>query len=82
LLGKKCIWKQQLTDLDKSDIGELKCTFGGVLGTTNWDKASRSARTCWRDYVSRFSWERLGVTQDEQEEVAGDRDVWASLLSI
>ena len=37
-------------------------------------------RTRWRDYVSRLAWERLGVP--ELEEVAGDRDVWVSLLKL
>uniref|UniRef100_A0A674PNH7 Reverse transcriptase domain-containing protein n=1 Tax=Takifugu rubripes TaxID=31033 RepID=A0A674PNH7_TAKRU len=37
-------------------------------------------RTRWRDYVSRLAWERLGIPPDELEEVAGEREVWASLL--
>ncbi|TWW60792.1 hypothetical protein D4764_05G0008820 [Takifugu flavidus] len=39
-------------------------------------------RTLWRDYVSRLVWERLGVPPDELEEVAGEREVWASLLRL
>ncbi|TWW74429.1 hypothetical protein D4764_14G0004320 [Takifugu flavidus] len=39
-------------------------------------------RTCWRDYVSRLAWERLGTPPDELEEVAGEREVWASLLRL
>ncbi|TWW54057.1 hypothetical protein D4764_0236820 [Takifugu flavidus] len=39
-------------------------------------------RTCWRDYVSRLVWERLGIPVDELEEVAGEREVWASLLRL
>ncbi|TWW67270.1 hypothetical protein D4764_02G0003110 [Takifugu flavidus] len=39
-------------------------------------------RTRWRDYVSRLAWERLGVPPDELEEVAGEREVWASLLRL
>ena len=39
-------------------------------------------RTRWRDYVSRLAWERLGVPPEELEEVAGDRDVWVSLLKL
>ncbi|TWW74408.1 hypothetical protein D4764_14G0004110 [Takifugu flavidus] len=35
-------------------------------------------RTRWRDYVSRLAWERLGIPLDELEEVAGEREVWAS----
>ena len=39
-------------------------------------------RTRWRDYVSRLAWERLRVPPEELEEVAGDRDVWVSLLKL
>ncbi|TWW59137.1 hypothetical protein D4764_06G0006670 [Takifugu flavidus] len=39
-------------------------------------------RTHWRDYVSRLAWERLGIPPDELEEVAGEREVWASLLRL
>ena len=39
-------------------------------------------RTRWRDYVSRLAWERLGVPPEELEEVAGEREVWASLLKL
>ncbi|TWW55998.1 hypothetical protein D4764_09G0010480 [Takifugu flavidus] len=38
--------------------------------------------TRWRDYVSRLAWERLGIPPDELEEVAGEREVWASLLRL
>uniref|UniRef100_A0A3P9PV83 Reverse transcriptase domain-containing protein n=1 Tax=Poecilia reticulata TaxID=8081 RepID=A0A3P9PV83_POERE len=39
-------------------------------------------RTRWRDYVSRLAWERLGIPPEELEEVAGEREVWASLLKL
>ncbi|KAK0131113.1 hypothetical protein N1851_034188 [Merluccius polli] len=39
-------------------------------------------RTRWRDYVSRLAWERLGIPQEELAEVAGEREVWASLLRL
>ncbi|TWW77341.1 hypothetical protein D4764_12G0007310 [Takifugu flavidus] len=39
-------------------------------------------RTSWRDYASRLVWECLGIPPDELEEVAGDREVWASLLGL
>ncbi|TWW74447.1 R2DM Retrovirus-related Pol polyprotein from type II retrotransposable element [Takifugu flavidus] len=39
-------------------------------------------RTRWREYVSRPVWERLGIPPDELEEVAGEREVWASLLRL
>ncbi|KAK3563105.1 hypothetical protein QTP86_016341, partial [Hemibagrus guttatus] len=31
-------------------------------------------KTCWRDYVSRLAWERLGVPPEELEEVSGERE--------
>ena len=39
-------------------------------------------RTRWRDFVSRLTWERLGVLPEELEEVARDGDVRASLLKL
>ncbi|KAK0138211.1 putative uncharacterized transposon-derived protein F52C9.6 [Merluccius polli] len=39
-------------------------------------------RTRWRVYVSRLAWERLGIPQEELDEVAGEREVWASLLRL
>ena len=39
-------------------------------------------RTRWRDYVSRLAWERLGIPQEELDEVAGEREIWASLLRL
>ncbi|KAK0156391.1 putative uncharacterized transposon-derived protein F52C9.6 [Merluccius polli] len=32
--------------------------------------------------VSRLAWERLGIPQEELDEVAGEREVWASLLRL
>lgn len=39
-------------------------------------------RTRWRDYVSQLAWERLGVPREELDEVAGEREVWVSLLRL
>ncbi|XP_061894160.1 solute carrier family 25 member 55a isoform X1 [Entelurus aequoreus] len=39
-------------------------------------------RTRWEDYVSRLAWERLGIPWEELDEVAGEREVWASLLRL
>ncbi|KAK3542195.1 hypothetical protein QTP86_017365 [Hemibagrus guttatus] len=39
-------------------------------------------RTRWRDYVFRLAWERLRVPLEELEEVAREREVWASLLRL
>ncbi|KAK0142709.1 hypothetical protein N1851_019356 [Merluccius polli] len=33
-------------------------------------------------YVSRLAWERHGIPQEELAEVAGEREVWASLLRL
>ena len=38
--------------------------------------------TRWRDYVSRLAWEHLGIPREELDEVAGEREVWASLLRL
>ncbi|KAK3546888.1 hypothetical protein QTP86_003816 [Hemibagrus guttatus] len=39
-------------------------------------------RTRWRDYVSRLTWERLGIPPEELEEVSVEREVGASLLRL
>ncbi|TWW63998.1 hypothetical protein D4764_03G0010060 [Takifugu flavidus] len=39
-------------------------------------------RKRWRDYVSRLAWKCLGIPPDELEEVAVEREVWASLLRL
>ena len=39
-------------------------------------------RMRWRDYMSRLSWERLGVLPEELVDVAGEREVWVSLLGL
>uniref|UniRef100_A0A3P9IEH8 Ig-like domain-containing protein n=1 Tax=Oryzias latipes TaxID=8090 RepID=A0A3P9IEH8_ORYLA len=38
-------------------------------------------QTRWRDYVSRLAWDNSGFPPEELEEVAGVREVWASLLN-
>ncbi len=35
-----------------------------------------------RDYISQLVWKHLGIPQDELEEVAREKDVWVSLLSL
>jgi len=37
-------------------------------------------RTNRRDYISLLAWERLRIPQEELESVAGEREVWVSLL--
>ena len=39
-------------------------------------------RTRWRDYISSLTWERLGIPQAELANVAGEREVWRSLLKL
>ncbi|XP_061735811.1 si:dkey-100n23.5 isoform X4 [Nerophis ophidion] len=39
-------------------------------------------RTRWEDYVSRLAWERLGIPREELDKVAGEREVWVSLLRL
>ena len=39
-------------------------------------------RTRWRDYISQLAWERLGVLLEELVELAGKREVWASLHKL
>jgi len=38
-------------------------------------------RTCWEDYISHLAWERLGISQEELESVAGEKQAWGALLS-
>ena len=40
------------------------------------------SRTHWRDYISLQAWELIGILQEELESVAGERDVWVSLLDL
>ncbi|KAK0137740.1 hypothetical protein N1851_026044 [Merluccius polli] len=39
-------------------------------------------RTRWRNYVSRLAWECLGIPQEELDKVAGEREIWVSLLRL
>lgn len=39
-------------------------------------------RTLSRDYIYWLTWERLDISQYRLEEVAAERDVWASLLRL
>ncbi|TKS64956.1 LINE-1 reverse transcriptase -like protein [Collichthys lucidus] len=60
---------------------------GRLPGETFWARPSGRRprgrpRTRWRDYVSRLAWERLGVPLGELDEVAGEREVWATLLKL
>ncbi len=39
------------------------------------------SRTCWRDYISHLAREHDGIPQEELEDVAGKKDVWATYLA-
>ena len=39
-------------------------------------------KTRWRDYISSVAWEHLGIPQSELANVAGEREVWGSLLKL
>ena len=39
-------------------------------------------RTKWRDYISSVAWESLGIPQSELADMAGEREVWGSLLKM
>ena len=60
-----------------------RCLPGEVFWARPTGRRPRGRpRTRWRDFVSRLAWERLRVRPEELEEVAGDRDVWVSLLKL
>ncbi|KAK0132400.1 Craniofacial development protein 2 [Merluccius polli] len=80
----------RLSEPEKSQAFDANMVFvmneglrevGVVLGTSHWRPRGRP-RTRWRDYVSWLAWERLGIPQEELDEVAGEREVWASLLRL
>ena len=87
LLGKE---PQLVREVERSrlDIGHLvRMPPGRLPGEVFWacptGRRPRGRPTIrWRDYVSRLAWERIGVPPEELEEVAGDRDVWVSLLKL
>ncbi len=39
-------------------------------------------RTCWRDYISHLAWKCFGIPPQDQENIAGERDVWNTLFSL
>ncbi|KAK3555124.1 hypothetical protein QTP86_010013 [Hemibagrus guttatus] len=59
------------------------CLPGEVFRACPTGKRPRGRlRTRWRDYVSRLTWEHLGIPPEEPEEVSREREVWASLLRL
>ena len=39
-------------------------------------------RTHWRNYISHNAWGHLEIPQEEQEDVAGEKDIWAAWLTL
>ncbi|XP_058616632.1 uncharacterized protein LOC131530397 [Onychostoma macrolepis] len=83
--------EQLLLNIERSQLRWLGHLFrmppGRLHGEVFWASPTRRRpqgrpRTRWRDYVSRLAWESLGVPPEEQEEVSGEREVWASLLRM
>jgi len=54
--------------------------FGSFSDTCNWEEASGRPRTPWMNYISHLAWEHHRIPQEELENVAGEKDVWDSLL--
>lgn len=48
----------------------------------NWQKPCGTPRTRWKDHIFSLAWEHLGILQEWLKHVAGDRDVWNTLLSL
>ena len=44
--------------------------------------ASPCGLSRWRDYTSTLAWECLGIPQSELVEVAREKEVWGSLLTL
>jgi len=42
-----------------------------------WDETP--GQTHWRDYISHLAWERLGISQEVLESVAGEKEAWWAL---
>lgn len=69
-----------LTDLTMMPPGRL---LGEVLrACPTWRRPRGRPRAQWRNCISQLSWKRLGVPQDELEEVTRVREVSASLLRV
>lgn len=61
----------------------LDASLWGFPGTLNWMwKPWDRPRTCWRDYIYHMAWECLGIPQEELEDVAEEKDIWAALRSM
>lgn len=47
----------------------------------NLERPRGRPRRHWSDYISHLVWEHLGIPYEELEDVAGERDIWATLGS-
>ncbi len=43
--------------------------------------SSGQTQNTLRDYISHLAWERLGISQEELEEEASEKGIWAILLA-
>ena len=55
-----------------------RCSLARPTGRRHRDRG----RTRWRDYISSLSWEHLGIPQSVLADVAGESEVWGSLLKL
>jgi hypothetical protein len=39
-------------------------------------------KTRWKDYISKLAWERLGILPEGVEEVAQDKEIWRSSVTL
>ncbi|KAK3526405.1 hypothetical protein QTP70_025434 [Hemibagrus guttatus] len=63
----------------------LGCLPGEVFRACPTGKRPQGRpRTCWRDYVSRLTWERLGIPPEELEEKEDDwlKHCWGQVLQV
>lgn len=67
-----------------SDLRLFRTPFGhflGFSGISNWEEGSRADPVYAAEMIS-LSWNPFGVPMEELEEVAGEREVWESLLRL
>jgi len=50
------------------------------MSDSDWKGAKNSKGLYVRDYISRLAWGRLGISQEELESVAGEKEAFGALL--
>lgn len=60
---------------------------GHIVGEMFWACHTRRRpqvrlRRCWRDYIFGLALEHLSIVPDKLQEVAGERELWVSLLKL